>query len=617
MNSSSEHGNLSRSTVPQLFYRGSTDEVLKLTVDQAFGESISLEHWPFVIGALCFKGRVDEAEIRFQAIQSQLPEEGRVACQFYLGIGFARLSLYARARSLFSQNLRILRYGKSSRHNGVPLASHAPAEAKIRFYVWQGIGFFRQLCGRKTLALAAAQKAWQAAITADDYFARMLATELLGHSLIGSGLIAVGMRELETAYALAQNLGHGAYEKATYRSLLMYKIQFGYPPYDAIQTIRELLGESRVANNYSDNALSLELIRQFILRGELNQASRLHEEIGRSIYVERHRRHEIFWHLQGAEIAWLRRDLAGFRLALTQAEATLDRECDEALLLHILGLRMRENPAALHEQSRRLTRRLGSDIAARMLARHDGQRLEKARGEDPLGDILDGLCSKESSMLQKLGLVLDSPYLGLLSKLLPLQGAEQSLHILMPQGALIIVDKGDIARADALISPQTIDLLRIISQGWVQKQQLVEAIWGYNYHPLKHDSLVYSLISRVRTQLGPAGPWIEHGSMGYCLRAGIHMEFHNFQPAAVNTPLTAIPMELSPAAASLNSRQLLILEELQQRPTINVEDCVTLFGTSRITASRDLSGLCQEGLIQRIGKGRGTEYRLNPSSSPK
>jgi hypothetical protein len=599
MNSSSEHGNASRAALPQLFFCGRTDEVIKLTVDQAFGEAIAIEHWPFVIGSLCFKGRIDEAEIRFQNIQSQLPHEERVACQFYLGIGFARLSLYAKARQLFTKNLSLLRH-----------LPNDPTASRVRFYVWQGIGFFRQLCGRKTLALGAAQKAWQAAIAADFYFGRMLATELLGHSLVGCGRIARGLRELEAAYGLAQNLGHGAYEKAIYRSLLMYKIQFGYPPYDALQTIQELLDESRVANNYTDNALSLELIRQLILRGELNQAGRLHEEIGRSIYAERHRRHEIFWHLQGAEIAWRRRDLPIFRQSLAQAEAALDPEFDEALRLHILGLKMREEPSLYQESCRRLTRRLGSDIAARILARAEGERWDSIRGEDPLGDILDALSSAQSSMLQKLGMVLDSPYVGLLARLLPLQAVEQSLHILMPKGALIIVDHGDIARAESLVLGQTLDLLQLLGQGWVQKQQLVEAIWGYAYHPLKHDSLVYSLISRVRTQLGNAGGWIEHGPQGYCLRQGVVLQVHHLQPQPAPMPVLETPVEAPVARTSLNSRQLVILETLQKRPSIDVEECVKLFGTSRVTASRDLSQLCQEGLVERIGKGRGIKYRL-------
>jgi hypothetical protein len=599
MNSSSEHDNASRAALPQLFFCGRTDEVIRLTVDQAFGEAIAIEHWPLVIGSLCFKGRVDEAEIRFQNIRSQLPHEERVACQFYLGIGFARLSLYAKARQLFAQNLALLRHLPSE-----------PALSRMRFYVWQGIGFFRQLCGRKIQALAAAQKAWQAAIAADFYFGRMLSTELLGHSLVGCGRIARGLRELEAAYGLAQNLGHGAYEKAIYRSLLMYKIQFGYPPYDALQTIRELLDESRVANNYTDNALSLELIRQLILRGELNQASRLHEEIGRSIHAERHRRHEIFWHLQGAEIAWLRRDLPAFRQSLVHAEAILDPEFDEALRLHVLGLKMREEPSPYQERCRRLTRRLGSDIAARILARAEGRRWESARGEDPLGDILDALSVPQTSMIQKLGLVLDSPYIGLLGKLLPLHAVDQSLHILLPKGALIIVDRGDIARAESLVFGQTLDLLRLLSQGWVQKQQLVEVIWGYAYHPLKHDSLVYSLISRVRAQLGSAGSWIEHGPQGYCLSQGVVLQIHQLQPQSAPAPALDTAVAVPAAKPSLNSRQLEILEALQKRATIDVEDCVKLFGTSRITASRDLSQLCQEGLVERIGKGRGIKYRL-------
>lgn len=609
MRIASEASSPGEKSLAQLFYCGRSDEVLAASIDAPFAAPLAAGSWPYVIGALCFRGRVEEAELRLKKLGDTLRGEELVAARFYLGLGFARLSQYPKARRLFAENLQLLRQQK--RWAAAPMDL-----SRTAFYVWQGIAFFRQLCGQKTLALAAGQKAWTAAIEADFFFGRMLATEIRAHSLIGCGQVALGLRELETAYHLATQLGHGAYEKAIYRSLVIYKIQFGFPPYDATQTIQELLSESRVANNYTDNALSLELTRQFMLRGQLDEAARLHEEIGRSIYAERHRRHEVFWHLQGAEIAWVRGDRSAFHRALERAESCLDPIFDLALQLHTLGLRMRDEPDSWEAACRALTRRLGADIPQRMLARTTGQPLPRARGEDPLGDILDELHAGERSLFQKLGRVLDSPYLGLMARLLPRDESPSSIEVLMPEGVLLIFDRGDVQRGEGNLSTQALDLLRLLGPHWISKEKIVEAIWGYRYHPLKHDSLVYSLISRVRAQLGKASAWLEHGAEGYRLRPGTGLRVHDFQskPPPVSPSL---PLDVPESQASLNGRQLQILEALEkQRASISVEDCVQLFGTSRVTASRDLTQLYQEGYLQRIGRGRATEYKLSSIGQP-
>lgn len=65
--------------------------------------------------------------------------------------------------------------------------------------------------------------------------------------------------------------------------------------------------------------------------------------------------------------------------------------------------------------------------------------------------------------------------------------------------------------------------------------------------------------------------------------------------------------------AGLNSRQLAILSELQRRPAVNVQDCVKMFGISRITAFRDLGELEERGFVHKVGKGRATAYHRSKS----
>ena len=55
------------------------------------------------------------------------------------------------------------------------------------------------------------------------------------------------------------------------------------------------------------------------------------------------------------------------------------------------------------------------------------------------------------------------------------------------------------------------------------------------------------------------------------------------------------------------------LERLQTDDFINVKVCQTLFDVSEITARRDLAELYRVSLVQRIGKGRATQYRLSQS----
>lgn len=63
----------------------------------------------------------------------------------------------------------------------------------------------------------------------------------------------------------------------------------------------------------------------------------------------------------------------------------------------------------------------------------------------------------------------------------------------------------------------------------------------------------------------------------------------------------------------LNERQCLGLAFLLDFPHLSTQTYARLVGTSRATASKDLGGMVEGGLLERVGAGRNTRHRLHPS----
>lgn len=587
----------------RLFYQGRSAEVLASTVDQPFAQ-VTFELWPLVIGALAFLGRADEAEWRFQTLEKDLSIEQAVSCRFYLGVGFTRASHYTKATQYFITNLRTLRQ------------SHPTP--RMAFYVWQGVGFFHHFRGRYLRALQAGEKALEAAVRSDFFFGRMLATDLVAHARVESGEIARGLSELEMAHRLAHRLGHGSYEKAIYRAIVCYRAQYGLSPQDTLNSLRELIQEAKIQDVYTDNYLSLELARQLTIRGQLHEAEGCLQNASRSIYATQHRRQRVLLNLRKAEIAFLRREENLVWEKLQLALADIDPLVDLPLHLHWLGLALKAQWPGLtqgRELIGRLSKKVGSGWARRIAARNGlAAQHPFAPADDPLGDLLDEI--KSSPQQIDAGRLINQSYLGLLAPLLPVSATTRVIYLHLAPKALLVYDRGDLRLLESGHSPKLLDLLRALAKGLRSKAELVTAVWDYTYHPLRHDTLLYTLISRLRSALGNSADWLENTSEGYQLASGVSV----IMPKTLPLPERPEGPSLEPAAeeprlAELNARQIGILQHLRHHPWIGIETCSSLFQTSKVTATRDLSALVKAGLILRKGKGRATLYGALKSDS--
>ena len=583
-----------------LFFQGRLEEVLESTVDRP-GVDWVRDSAPFVIGALCFLGRVDEAALRFQksGMKKHLSGEDQAACYFFLTVGSVRCSAYATARAYIIEGLRLHRRDRQN--------------ASIKAYAYQGQAFYRHFCGRYSLAIRAAEQALEASIIADHFFLRMLTTDLLGHIRVEMGEIARGLGELELTHKLAQRLGHGSYEKAIFRAVLSYRVQYGLLSEDNLGVLKELIQESRVEDTYTDSYMILELARQLTVRGRVSEAEGWLETVSRSIYASRHRRQRVLLNLRLAEIAYLRRNESVLREKLANARADLDEVVDLALLVVWQGLSLKaklegsEDFIAAHQIA---IQKLSSGIALRISSRNFGGTHHLKVGDDPLGDFIDGL--KDPAPGNVFSRIVKSGYLGLLRDYLPPLAKSDFMYFHQPSQTLILGRNGDVFAVEIGSASKLFDLLKSLYKGLRSKEELVREIWDYDYNPLRHDSLLYTLISRFRVLLGPCSDWLENHEDGYSLSAQVEVILGEPKREAREVPKAVF------AENHLSPRQWAILEHLMKGgKSLSLDECALLFQTSKVTATRDFSTLCKLGHLLRVGKGPATRYCLaTPQESP-
>jgi tetratricopeptide (TPR) repeat protein len=580
-----------------LFFQGRSDEVLERTVDSP-GTDWMNDHIPYVLGALSFLGRVDEADFRYHkaGLREKLRVEDQASCLFYMAVGWVRNSDYAKARGYVVECLRLYRA-----HRGCPT---------VEAFARQGQAFYRYFCGRYSHALRAVERALEAAIIADHFFVRMFATDLLGHTRVQMGEIARGLQDLELAHKLAQKLGHGAYEKAIFRAILSFRVQYGILGDDNLGILSELIQESRVEDTFTDSYMVMELARQLTVRGQVSKAEEWLRSVSHQVNGSGQRWQRALMNLRFAEIAYQRRDEEAIRERLAWARADIDPKVDLSMLVFWQGLSIKaglETSEDFLTSHHRDTLRLQSGISLRIAARRLGQKHQVPIGEDPLGDFIDGLSHPPPGGIFQH--IVKSGYLGLLRKWLPPIRSRCYIYFHHPSQTLVLGRDGDVFAVETATSSKLFELLKSLYKGFRTKEELIRDVWGYDYNPLRHDSLLYTLISRFRALLGPCANWLENHDEGYGLNAEVDMILGDVEKIA------AIPMaqkeDLASSSSDLNTRQFAILDLMKtEKRSLSLDECAELFRVSKVTATRDFSSLCKAGHLKRIGKGPATRYSL-------
>jgi tetratricopeptide (TPR) repeat protein len=591
--------------ISELLGRGAYAEIVARTVD-AKDARIEPRDLAWVIGALMFVGRLDDATLLYAGSERRLTHEAHVASRFFLSVGNTRVSRYGEARRLVAENLLALR-------------SRAMTP-RARFFAWQGAAFFRYFGCRFGLAARNARRAWDAAFLGSYHYGQMLAAELMGYALVRSGEVSLGLRRLEDSVQIGGRLGNAQIREVFAISSAALRAQHGIDGDAGLLALETLAATLDPQNDYSLASLHIELARQYAIRGRLGAAEGFLDRAARFIFASRHRRQKATLHHRYAYLRFLAGHFSESLALLEKAQAEVDPAVDLSIELEILGLRLavleaRDGaaPDDLVRRVEQLTLRSGTGIGRRILARRRGEHPSGAHGDDPVGDVKDLAAKGAAADADDVLRIVRSGLLTFLRETTTLRPGENAVYFDLVPGTLLVVDNGSVDYDDTGVSHTLKILAKLLSRGRASKKDLVEQIWGYDYHPLRHDQLLYSVTARLRRLLGARAEWLVAEDGGYAfvpgLRITVHEHVERAGGAAAPAPVRSTPRE--PVAVlddALNRRQLLIMAALVRESFIDVATCVKRFEVSRVTALRDLQELCGRGLVRRVGRARATAY---------
>ena len=162
-------------------------------------------------------------------------------------------------------------------------------------------------------------------------------------------------------------------------------------------------------------------------------------------------------------------------------------------------------------------------------------------------------------------------------------------------------------------SPALCTLLRALARGARTKEDLIREVWRLNvYRPTKHDAVVHTAVSRLRTALEPHTSWIVVAGAGYGLAPGVAVVEVG---EAADAPGVEMPDEggapsapAPPPPDAPDPRRAAALALIERAEGAATRDIAEALKISEMTAFRVLGALVDEGLIERTGRGRSTRY---------
>lgn len=598
-------------TVQRNFLEGRFSDVVEI-----FENTKSLQKeaplFPYWIGSLVLSGQLDKALALYDKKSLNSPQQ--VACRFYLALGSIRNSRYKEGRSFLIQNLRQLS------------TQTKPLE---RFFIYQGIAFYRFFCGRFSQAKKNAELSYKSAIAADFTFGEILSKDLLAHSLIHTGQIRLGLRYFDETLQTAKRVHNQWMGPAIQIAILKFKAQFGIDPKNDVEKIETALEKIETRDIYSKGELLLELVRQYILRGQFSKAEDILAKASDIIYKNQNRRQMALLNLRMCYVLFLQAQYTQSLHVLRFAEQNIDPEIDLSLWMQVSGLKLKLYETLNRANDLKLLRQKLSQKSLdsqNQIHKKIMQRLQNkteqqtALGEDPIGDLLDRVARGDNKAPQ---LILESGFYGLLHKCYQLPFGTQSVIFDLHPGTIVLLDKGNVSLQSKGVNSVLRKIILLIKDAPKTKEQLVQEIWGYEYDPLRHDTLIYSSINKVRKLLAPHSDWIQLTEDGYQIQKSVKIIIKNTLKQKSPQNQSQTPAQLSPKkskpkiqsrwakhAKDLNFRQMQIMDYLKTHPSISVLELSSKLLISKPTATRDLSKLYDLGILTRVGQGRATRYLL-------
>ncbi len=602
------------------FYRGEYAQVLEKTYEDR--KKIDPVNYSYIIGSLIFLGRLEEAISFYLIHKTEITETQKSYSYFFLAIGLTRQSQYTKAKKFLLLNRAL---SKKINH----------ADPEIKFLVEQGISFFLYFLGQFEKSILWSYRALTSAMLTQDYWMKALCYDLLANNLIQTGQIYEGLKHFEQALKFANKSENKALAQAFEVSHLIFRCEYGIQLQESFEELENKLSLLQEKDSFSKANLGLEYARQLTLRGEWGLAIDQLEDISPLIYQSHNRRQEARLNLRWAEIYYLKNEASTALHYLRSGKRCLEF-IDQTYEIQLLGLELKvyeklkkiPRPEELAERLTELSQKFTTIKNNHILSRETwSQQMATDRLNSSDDEIHLLLLKANKNQVAAKKIILETNFFSWIYRFFEVEPGENYILINLEPKSITCLSSNGIFHRPQELSNLIYKILTTLSEGFTSKEKLVNSVWGYQYDPLRHDSLIYSTFSTLRKILGSESAFIETSEMGYKLNAQV-LNLIDSKTTSPSPRGSSVFIEMNDEAehqsrnlissqkmmelhqAGLNSRQMQIMNYLEKNRFISVKIVVTLFSTSEITANRDLRALYEKQFVLRIGQGRATQYAL-------
>ncbi len=561
----------------------------------------------YTLGALCFTGEHRKARDLAQSLDSHSPFE-KAFIQFHLGISYTRTSHYRQAKRQFKENLL--------------LAKAHPKSSEIQFLAFQGLGFFNYFFSRHRQSLKATYHAQKSLLAAEKKTHRplfqILSLDLEGHNLIQLFRIHQGIKTLEQALQVAQSQNIESFANSLNFSILLYESQFIHSPSHATKKLMKALSELPSHDDYSRSELVFLISNLMMLQGQYKKAQEFLSEHYKVIYETENKRQMGQLNFRMTYNMFRQGAFEQALFLAKTARSNLNPKTDKGLMCRILGLEIKILKAMgePHQDTMERLASLDSEIDSLIIKRSNARMLSREfvinKGEDPIGDHVERLSNEKTATLYSD--FLKKEMAGLLGDFFEIPPGQEAIVINAPKNTCFVCLKDYAFVIEKSLGPTLTKLTRALGEKKCSKEELIQKVWGYSeYDPLRHDSLIYSSMARLRNLFKINESQLFFDGESYQLNItvidGIASEKGTvFTPKlSQETRVHKTKEEITKLPSDLNYRQVKTLND-EHFDQISVKNYADRFEIVTMTALRDLKKLCEYGYLKRMGKGRATRY---------
>ncbi|GEM_PF-5956499 len=549
-----------------------------------------------LIGSLAFLGRWIEAESLALAAFPTLSPKHQARVGFCLSVAFTRASNFKSGKKWLKS---VVQNPKTTRFADVAQA--------IAFY------FFFQ--GDFQKAFQWGKKSLQRALETNNTFIHLAAMDILAHSQVQMGQPSIGIRLFEEAIAKAEQGSFSTIALSARLAKLRFESESGLRPHTILNELTQALNQLSSVDTYSRAGLVMEITRQLTLQGDWQHARDFLSREATTIYSFQDRRQEMTLLLRMAEIYFRQGDFVGGLHFTRSAYRCLDHVADKLYEARVLGMENKiltylkdsvsisRNQRRLVELSQILPSRMNYQILSRST---DDTKLTSAPGEDPMHDLFLQIKSDPEKGRREL---IKRNYLGLWPQAFGLPPGKEAL-VIDEQSHIISISNEGVFRSTESLPSRPLKILQMLSRGTCTKQELISRVWGYTYDPLRHDSLVYAGLAKLRSYLGKKSNWIENLDSSWRLNQNIDVIYEiQIKSSKLKENLVSFSEEenlyLHP---DFSFRQQEALKILSTKSFWDMKTYRKIFKVSTMTSWRDLNAFTKHGYLVKCGRGPATCY---------